>query len=279
MSENPFPSENLRIELVEPAVKVADDREQKKLDELFLKTKGLFDNRLIKSREYVDGAKNRLEALKLQLGEVDVENNVRLRIAYTSVLIKEHALLQDKNRLEFLRKPDQEDIAYRLDVFENWPEKVAEKVPNDLPLRFHGCSIYAARAILVSGEVSSSVDRLGFETSHDVAGGISVTAAKDVRISTESYTGLSVENMCLPAGCIFVFLPKDEEDERAGNSFSMGNVSFKDDPGRLFSIITTPENLSRVTEWANAAGISSNKIEDFTSFLAKFTAEPSSTDR
>ena len=47
----------------------------------------------------------------------------------------------------------------------------------------------------------------------------------------------------------------------------IGNVSFKENPERLYSIITTPENIERVTEWAEKANIDLSKIHDFDGFI------------
>lgn len=242
----------------------------------FLKQKELVERRLAQKKERVESATNKLESLKLELGSDDVENNPILRAAYSTVLIREHAFLLEKNTEEFLRKPEQSDITYRLDVMDNWPKKVAEVVPKDLPLRFHGCPIYTARAILSSGELSSSVDRLGWSTSYDASEQISVSTAENVQISTDSYTDLTAEGCCLPAGCVFVLLPKDEAEAKSGDVLLMDNVSFTQEPDRLFSIITTPENIDRVNEWVNAAGLPTDKVFDFSSFLSQF---PTPTDK
>jgi hypothetical protein len=255
---------------------IEQSSDEEKLNVRFLKQKELVEWRLAQKKERVESARHKLESLKLELGSEDVENNPILRNAYSTLLIREHALLHEKDTEEFLRKPEQTDIEYRFDVMDNWPKKVAECIPEELPLRFHGCPIYTARAILSSGEISSSVDRLGFETSYDVSGDVSVSMAENVRITTDSYTDLSAENLCIPGGCVFVLLPKDQMDADAGNSLLMGNVSITAEPDRLVSIVTTPENIARVSEWANAAGIPTDKVVDFSSFLSQF---PTPTDK
>src|SRR3989338_714504 len=240
------------------------------LNERFLNQKGHVERRLDQKKERLESARVELESLKQKLGSDDVENNPKLRAGYLNILRKEYALLKEKDVAEFLRKPEQSDITYRLDVMDNWPNKVVELIPEDLPLRFHGCPIYAAREILASGELSSSADRLGFETSYDVSEQVSVSTANNVRISTDSYTDLNAEGCCIPAGCVFVLLPKDKVDADAGASLLMQNVSITQEPERLVSIITTPENLTRVSEWATAAGIPADKVVDFSSFLSQF---------
>jgi hypothetical protein len=249
---------------------IEQNSDEEKLNVRFLKQKELVARRLAQKKERVDSALNKLESLKLELGSDDVENNSKLRAAYSTVLIREHAFLLEKNTEEFLRKPEQSDITYRLDIINNWPKKVAEVVPKDLPLRFHGCPIYTARAILSSGELSSSVDRLGWSTSYDASEQISVSTAENVHISTDSYTDLTAEGCCLPAGCVFVLLPKNEAEAKSGDVLLMDNISFTEEPNRLFAIVSTPENIARVSEWANAAGIPTDKVFDFSSFLSQF---------
>ena len=47
----------------------------------------------------------------------------------------------------------------------------------------------------------------------------------------------------------------------------LGNVSFKENPERLYAIITTPENIERVTEWVENANMDVSKIHDFEGFI------------
>lgn len=47
----------------------------------------------------------------------------------------------------------------------------------------------------------------------------------------------------------------------------MGNVSFKDNPDRLYGIISTPENMENLKTWAREAGIDESKLFDFDSFV------------
>lgn len=47
------------------------------------------------------------------------------------------------------------------------------------------------------------------------------------------------------------------------------NVNFKENPDRLNAIITTPENIQKVTQWAQKSGIDTKKIVDFDGFIDK----------
>lgn len=198
----------------------------------------------------------------------------RLQLAATNVNRRKYALNIIEEELSYLRPAISEDIEYRLRQYKEFTEEVRNCIPEDLPLRFHGCPIYAAKKIIESGEISSSADRQGFETSYDTNGQISVTTKESLDITVTSYAGL-IDNYNLPAGCIFVLLPKDDFDRECGKSLLMGNVSFKKEPSRLFGIITTPENIPRVNIWCQENNIETNKIYDYDNFTLLFNQNKS----
>ena len=206
--------------------------------------------------------------------ESDVDRkDARLRIAQNTIASRKYALSQVEDQIEFLRPANDKDMEYRLRQYNEFARRMKDIVPDDLQLRFHGCPIYTAKHILESGELSSSVDRLGVETSYDTEGQVSVTTKQTLDTTIQGYTHLS-DNPYLPAGCVFVLLPKDEIDARAGDSMLMGNVNFNEEPDRLYGIITTPENLERVAQWAKMNGIDlSDKLYDFDGFSKSFDKE------
>lgn len=176
------------------------------------------------------------------------KKEARLQIALHNIKMRENALNEINNKLIFLRPATEEDISYRLRQYDTFSKIIEELIPDELPLRFHGCSIYNAKAIIKSGGISSSVDRLGFETSYDVEDQISVTTRKTIDITVQGYADL-IKDFNLPAGCIFVLMPKDKQEEQIGDSLLMHNINFKKEPDRLFGIITTLENLDKVKTW------------------------------
>lgn len=201
-----------------------------------------------------------------RIEESDVDRKEeRLRIARMAIITKKYALQQINEQIEFSRPENEEDIAYRQRQYDEFPNLIKSIVPNEIPLRFHGCLINVAQHILKDGEISSSVDRLGITTSYDVEDQVSVTTKDTIETTVRGYAGLS-GNFNMPAGCIFVVLPRDEMDAKAGDSMLMSNVSFKENPERLVSIITSPENLQRVSQWAQEAGIDVAKICDYDGF-------------
>ncbi len=224
---------------------------------------------LLKGRENalrrVENAKEKYK--KIEMDDTIDRKELRLEIARKTIQSREYALEKIDGQLKFLRPSSQEDIDYRLKQYDEFPKQVRAEVPDDLHLCFHGCPIYAAKHIIEDGEISSSVDRIGSETSYDVSDQVSVTTKNTIETTVQGYAGL-IENCNLPAGCIFVILPKDENEIKTSEtSMIIGNVSFKENPERLHSIITTPENIEKVSEWAKKANIDLSKIHDFEDFI------------
>lgn len=204
---------------------------------------------------------------KIKGDDVIDKKEIRLELAERMIKKRKYALEQLDDQLKFLRPSSQEDVDYRQKQYNEFSKQVKAEVPDDLHLCFHGCPIYAAKHIIEDGEISSSVDRIGSETSYDISGQVSVTTKNTIETTVQSYTGLA-GNYNLPAGCIFVILPKDEREiETSETSLLIGNVSFRENPERLYAIITTPENIEKVSEWAKEADIDLSKIHSFEGFI------------
>lgn len=168
--------------------------------------------------------------------------------------------------IEFIRPSSLQDVAYRLRVYDELPRAIREAVPAGTPIRFHGTELPRARDILASGELSSSVDREGIETSYDVSGQVSVTMPEDIGTTVHDFSGILSRDCVMPAGCIFVLVPESEEDIKAGNSHLMGNVYFRTQPERIVGIMTSPENISQVQSWSEPAGIDPARVQEFFDF-------------
>lgn len=166
--------------------------------------------------------------------------------------------------MEYLRPSSAEDANYRVDVYNEFAEAVKETIPDDIPFRFHGTPIYFAKEILKSGEISCSEDRLGYSTSHDLKGHISVTTKETIVTTIGSY--INITDFSMPAGCIFVLLPSEEDGRLISDQ--MKKVDFKRNPDVLVAIITTPENLPRLKSWCTKYQIDASKLCDFKSFVS-----------
>lgn len=227
--------------------------------ELLLKNKEIFEQKLKVAIEKYEN---------LKVADIDKKEQ-RLEIAAKNVARRIYALEQIKDQISFLRPASKEDTEYRLRQYDEFSRRIRNCVPEDLPLRFHGCPIYTAKRIIESGELSSSADRLGIETSYDVAGQISVTTRDSLETTVQGYAGLN-GNHELPAGCIFVLLPRDEFDAECGHSMLMNNVNIRKEPDRLYAIITTPENYEVLREWCKNNNIEESKVYDYDGFEMLF---------
>lgn len=182
----------------------------------------------------------------------------------------EYELKTFEEKSSFLREPTKEDFTYRWQQCTEFSQKVARFADESEMLCFHGTDIFGARHILESGQISSGADRLGRATSYDPPGRISVTNKDTVYTSVDHYMNLT-GNFLYPAGCLFVVKPKDkaEYDQLSSTGWMIDNVNFKDNPDRLVAIITTPENIERINDWAQKSNIDTAKIMNFEGFIKR----------
>lgn len=184
-----------------------------------------------------------------------------IHTAYLEAVQRRQQELIREQRL--LRPSSPEDAAYRMRVLQDLPGKITAALPADSPIRFHATSLLATENVIQMGELSSSVDRTGQATSYDTSDQVSVTIPKDVAISVSGYLGLTERNMCLPAGCIFMLLPRDATEAAAGAQMLMGNVYFRDHPEQLVGILTSDENIPTVRAWCVKAGLDPKRVQEF----------------
>ena len=155
-------------------------------------------------------------------------------------------ILRFKLEKEFAREDIPFDLNERNNAYD-FPQKISQILSDNFHLKFHGTSIYNTAQIIPSGNLSASFDRLGYNTSYDVSGQISVTDKKTIDTTINGYTHLS--DKFLPAGCVFALLPQDKQDDKLSTSLLMNNVDFRTNPNQLYAIITTTENVGLVKQW------------------------------
>lgn len=179
----------------------------------------------------------------------------------------EDTLQRYKDLSQYVREPTIEDYIYRHKQYADFSKTIQQFINNDELLCFHGTNIAATKHILESGSISSGASRLGYHTSFDAKGAISVTNIDMVDTSVQSYMNL-IDDMYIPAGSLFVIKAKDaEERESSITRMSIKDVDFKKHPERLVAVITTPENIERVSTWAQKGGFDTAKVMTFDSFI------------
>ncbi len=234
-------------------------------------TKKLLENNRRKAQEKIDALKLdttrkllEYEQKKGRPAGEDVVTNFQ-----ASIIRQEKALQLIEDQLAFLRPRNAADVAYRLQVYDSLAALVETNVPENIPFRFHGAPIYNAKRIIESHELSSTVDRLGIESSYDVADQLSVTTPSNMATTVQGYTSLNELNYQLPAGCIFVLLPKSAEDAASGaNSMLMSSVHLDKNPEQLYAVLTSPEMFDRVKDWMQTAKLGTEKVSMFLDFPA-----------
>ena len=168
------------------------------MNEVFLKVKSNYE-RLEKSIS---------EDIKKYEKLLNNESNELKKNVYKSTIIRRKNYLKDiKNILNNLREPMIEDIEYRKNIMENYANDISKYLPEDLHLCFHGCPIYTAKEIIEDKSLSSSVDRIGTETSYDTSNQVSVTTKDTIITTLDGYSDIHSLNYTIPCGVVFVINP------------------------------------------------------------------------
>lgn len=195
-----------------------------------------------------------------------LRKEIKLKSAENIIHIREKNLRTINTELEYLRPRNEEDMAYRQRQYNVFSEYIKESIPDEIPLRFHGTSIYAAKDIIISGEISSPADRLGAEISYMTPGQIYVNTKENIFNTVGNFCNLTYD-YDLPAGCLFVITPKDIEDEKTAPNQTMNSVYFKNNPDRLVAVISTPENNHNLKFWLKESGLSPEKAFTYDGFM------------
>lgn len=202
----------------------------------------------------IEKAKMSYENVKLKYEQIKNDPSIsnyerKLEACEKNLKVKIYALSNLINQQEFMRVGSDETENEKISVYRNFSKELKEKLSKESTLCFHGCShIYSVKAILEQGQISSSVDRLGFSTSYDVDEQVSVTTRNSIDVTMESYVGLT-SNPSFPAGALFVIKPKNEQEIESSKNLLIENVDFKTNPERLVAVVTTSENKERIIEW------------------------------
>ncbi|MBR1841516.1 MAG: hypothetical protein IJ778_05255 [Alphaproteobacteria bacterium] len=240
---------------------VSDEKTVQKLQENFQNYKNFRRKNEFNLQKEILEYQNEADEYQAQGDQWSV-NEIQKSIKQTEDTLQRH-----KDLSQYVREPTLEDYAYRRDQYANFAKTIQQFVSEDELLCFHGTNIAATKHILESGTVSSGASRLGYHTSFDAKGAISVTSINMVDTSVQSYMNL-INDMYLPAGCLFVMKAKDaEEYESTVSRMSIKDVDFKSSPDRLVAVVTTPENVERVSAWAQKGGVDMVKVMTFEGFV------------
>ena len=235
---------------------------QEKID-LFKKN---FQMSLEKKRAKLYTLKEKLEQAKNAKNESEID---KLTGSINELLVRINYICGIYNNL---RMPIAADVKERLDIFKEFSLKVDKVIPDDVPLVFHGNNnLGIIEEIMKTGGLFTPDERgVNFSS---FAEQIDVTFKNDIRVSLE-FAEPSMDYI-VPYGAIFVFWPREEEQEKVlnthGSEVSGGvqSVDFRKNPERLFAIITTNENIEGLQKVAKENGIDENLIVTHEDFLKK----------
>jgi hypothetical protein len=232
--------------------------------EIYENAKKIYENRILM-------AKDRIEKLKSYLDKY-LPTSYRYEKILQSIKDEENNLYTAQRGLEFVRPNNDIDFEYRMKIQKEFPQIVKNLFPDGYPIVFHGTkNIGIVREILKSGGLFTP-DQRGISMQSQ-ATQIDVTYKNNIR-TTCDFAEPSPQSS-LPFGAIFAFFPQKSEidnvistnENSSQVSGGVEGVSFRNEPDRLYAIITTPENLERVQAWCNEYGIDPSKVHTPKTFI------------
>ncbi len=216
----------------------------------------------------IDGVLRRVSDLQIKIASGQggaAEQAWKTGLARSSEYAKR--LLREQ---ELLRAPIQADTLESERANFDLPGQIRQATPPGLELRYHGAGIVSSEGIINSRNLSSSPDRVGFESSWDVAGQVSITTANHVEVSIEYPTIKHNRNFCLPAGCLFVVRPLPEESDPHLPVIS--NVDFLQSPERLAQVVTSDEMKPYYQDLMKQAGLDSGLVCTFAEYPGRIAS-------
>ena len=229
--------------------------------------------------EQYEKDKNYLESQIKRLERIRDVNKAR-SIKDMNYEISENDLWVEQLKKDFIRPNTQSDIDERKQIENNFVKLIHQADPEGrLNLRFHGTSIHLAKEIIKSGGIFSLIDRLKGDPSSG-NGYIPVTSLENVDHYfphgmpchldySLGFMDINQYERSYPAGCLFVLIPRNQEESDMIEAGNMHNVTFKENPDALYAIMTTTENLERVKQWMIENGLDSNKVCTMEGLLKK----------
>ena len=179
-----------------------------------------------------------------------------------------------KEILRFARPETTADTEERGRILKTYANTIRNTVTDEHPLWFHGVKDLASlEKILASGHLGYREDEES--RSQTSPGTLDVTSRYSIDTTIEGFTGLS--SNYLPAGCIFVLLPKDADEiqmtKKSGSEQHIETVDFNENPDRVYSIISTTENLPYISNLVKKYGLNEKKVHSFDSFIEKYRTD------
>lgn len=230
-----------------------------------------FEFKYDKIKAKIEELQNNLEINKNNLKNSSSEREINLYQRRINDCLDRIIIL--KSKLTYMRENNKDDLEERNKIRKTYSKLIKEMIPDDTPIVFHGVNnIGVVEQIIKSGGLFSCDDR-GI-SDRSFASGIDVSYKNNISVTLE-FADPSINDF-MPYGAIFVFKPLDSEIDRViktGESTEvlggLSSVNFRNEPDRLYGIITTTENLARVKEWCKKYGFDDKKVFTHKEFLVE----------
>jgi hypothetical protein len=234
-----------------------------------MENKTMFEKLLMHRKNLIS---ERIKVINDLKSQILVTQNERTLVRLNRLLKdSERILRHHKNIIEYMRLPkNDKDKVYRRNVGEKFATIIKQTIPDNFPIVFHGTGyIGTVKQIIKSGGLFTPEEKGESPTSFAML--IDVTYKNNIKTSlqfadtTEPY---------MPYGALFAFSPQDNEIDHVISTGESGEVlngvngvNFRNNPDRLYAIITTPENIDRVKKWCADYGWDEEKVFSHNGFV------------
>ena len=206
----------------------------------------MLENKKMLVRRNIESQKNSLVKYQTVYAEAVKNNEMRKIEVYGSRVEKIKRRINDlENQLSYMRENIPKDLEERKEIRQSFSNKVAETIPDGVPIVFHGNNdIAKIYEILKSGGLKTPEER--GEDFRSFATQIDVANKYDIHVPIE-FAEPGIESF-RPYGAIFVFYPKKDEIYKGLENFGsevpegVQSIDFKKEDDRFVGIITTEEN-------------------------------------
>ena len=231
----------------------------------------MLENKKMYVRKNIESQKTSLTRYQTMYDEAIKNNETRKAEVYGSRVEKIKRRINElEKQLSYMREDIPEDLEERKKIRQSFSQQVAEIIPDDVPMVFHGNNdIATIYEILKSGGLKTpeerGVDFKSFATQIDVAN------KHDIHVPIE-FADPGIES-ARPYGAIFAFYPKKDEIYKGLENFGsevpggVQSIDFKEDDERFVGVITTEENKERIQKWLQEFGMDDKKIFTHSEFI------------
>lgn len=230
-----------------------------------------FECKKIYIRNIIEKQKVSMQKCKMMYDEA-IKNGEKRKIEVYSNRIDKIAkrINELENQFVYMRADIPEDLSERREILQSFSKKIAETIPDGVPMVFHGNNdIATVYEILKSGGLKTPEER--GEDFKSFATQIDVANKYDIHVPVE-FAEPGIES-ARPYGAIFAFYPKKDEIDKGLSEFGsevpggVQSINFKEEDNRFVGVITTKENKERVQSWLQGFEIDDKKVFTHSEFI------------